>query len=93
MWIKKDEYERLRDCEQMRAELEKEVVRLSEIISAKVEDCKIGPWCKDCKHIGCDRSVLRNMDVFMGSYIKEVAGVVQYCKKHLHETCPEFETR
>jgi hypothetical protein len=24
-------------------------------------------------------------------YVKERAGRVTYCKKHLHEICPEFE--
>lgn len=92
MWIKRNEYNRLQDCEQMKNELEKEVVRLSNMISAQVEDCKVGPWCQDCEHIGRDMAVVKTPTLF-GPYVTETAGVVQYCKKHLHEFCPEFEMR
>ncbi len=93
MWINRNEYDRLRDCELMKIKLEEEVSRLSELISSKVEDCKVGPWCKGCRHTGQDSSKLYAWDCLGESYVKEVAGEVQYCKKHLHEVCPEFERK
>ena len=60
-------------------------------ISAEVKDCKVGPWCKDCQHIGTDDADLLGERLFEYMYIKEKAGRVTYCKKHLHEICPEFE--
>lgn len=90
MWINKNEYDRLKDCEQMKFKLEQEVKRLADQVSAEVKDCKVGVWCKDCKHIGRDRSELKEL-TFLGTYVRETDGEVQYCKKHLHELCPEFE--
>lgn len=92
MWIKRNEYNRLKDCERMKSKLEDEVKRLAELISAQVEDCKIGVWCKDCQHFGTDRSLFEDFGIH-NSYIMEVDGIVKYCKKHLHELCPEFEPR
>ena len=94
MFIGLKEYERLVHSDEIRKNLEKEVRRLAELISAKVTDCKIGPWCKNCKHIGTDRADLVN--TVLGNswdfpYVVEEAGRVTYCKKHLHEICPEFE--
>lgn len=94
MWIKGEELERLRDCESMKNELEKEVQRLAELISSETKDCKVGPWCDDCKHIRTDRSRIGPYVSFSGmKYFKEVAGVVKYCAKHLHELCPEYEQK
>lgn len=95
MRIRSDEYVRLKDCERMNVELEKEVKRLAELVSAEVEDCKIGPWCKDCKHCGYESSEIGNAfyeGVFIG-YAARTGGRVQFCKKHLHELCPEFEQK
>lgn len=88
MWIKWPEYERLKYCEQMNKKLDEETKRLSELISAQVEDCRVGPWCKDCVYIGYD---LSKVDGF-GGY-EETSGQVIYCKKHIHEMCKEFEKR
>lgn len=54
MFIRQKEYERLVNSDKIRKNLEQEVKRLAELISAKVTDCKVGPWCKDCQHIGTD---------------------------------------
>lgn len=51
----------------------------------------VGPWCKDCQHIGTDDADLLGERLFEYMYVKEKAGRVTYCKKHLHEICPEFE--
>ncbi len=92
MWIKKKEYERLKDCERMNDELEKETKRLAELISSQTEDCKVGVWCKECNHVGYDGSKLTDFDLFIGyPYVRRRAGKVMFCKKHLHEICPEFE--
>lgn len=86
MWIKKSEYERLKHCEQMKKKLDEETKRLAELISAQVEDCRVGPWCKDCVHIGYDVSKVYGIE-----HYEETAGQVIYCKKHIHEMCKEFE--
>lgn len=98
MRISEDEYERLKNSERMKNELEKEVARLAEMISLEVKDCKVGPWCKDCVHIGRDSAAITKYthDGIMGGecYVSnEYAGEVMYCKKHIHELCPEFERR
>lgn len=95
MWIKRNEYERLcklkktnRSLEEMNSALEEEIKRLSSLISSQNSDCKIGPWCNDCIHVGRDRSV-----VYDGGspYAEKVSGEVIYCTKHIHDMCPEFE--
>ena len=94
MFIHRNEYEKLCDRAKLVDELEKECQRLADMVSAKVEDCKIGVWCKDCRFLGEDRSIVENATPIWGlPLIKECAGKVQYCKKHLHEICPEFENR
>lgn len=90
MWIKEREYNELKEHKAMRFELEKEVQRLANMISAQVEDCKVGPWCEGCVHKGADHSEVVEWNIF-GSKWVTAAGKVQFCKKHLHELCPEFE--
>lgn len=92
VWIKRETYEYLRVCEEMKTKLEDEVKRLSELISSQNPDCKVGPWCKDCAHVGRDSSevsFLTENPLFPHSRV--VAGEVIYCKKHIHDMCPEFE--
>ena len=85
----REEYEKLQQRAKLVDELEKECKRLADLISAEVKDCKVGAWCKDCKHFGEDKSyVIKRGRLFMTD---EEAGNVRYCKKHLHEICPEFE--
>lgn len=95
MWIKNREYERLKDREEMCTQLLLEVQRLSNLITEKTEDCNIGPWCKGCIHRGVDESVIYfpHSPLLGNLYVKETAGRVEYCKKHLHELCPEFEMK
>ena len=95
MWVPKKEYIRLITCEKMCLELEKEVQRLAELISSEVTDCKVGVWCKDCEHYGHEQSKVDNVEMlgFDIPFIREIGGTVQYCKKHLHEFCSEFEQR
>ena len=92
MFIGFGEYKRLLDSDQIRQNLEQEVKRLAELISAEVKDCKVGPWCNGCKHIGKENADLPASAPFGPMYIKEKAGRVIFCKKHLHEICPEFES-
>lgn len=90
MWIKREEYERLLEREEMCKALEEETKRLAEQISSQTEDCKVGAWCKDCIHAGYDKSQV--MEKYYGfEFVRATAGQVRYCKKHLHKTCPEFE--
>lgn len=97
MFVNRNEYEKLRDRAKLVDELEKECQRLADMISAEVKDCKVGVWCNDCKFLGKDKSVIKDSIPIWGlpysSFIKECAGEVQYCKKHLYEICPEFEDR
>ena len=94
MWVSRSEYDRLKDRDEMATELEKEVSRLANLVSAEVKDCKLGVWCKECEHLGHDFSEVEGRSDFFGfTYAKQVAGNVVYCKKHLHEICPEFEIR
>lgn len=90
MFISSSKYYDLVNKAELKEELEEEVKRLAEMISAEVKDCKIGPWCKECTHLGRDRSILSNKTLY-GPFISEVAGNVVFCKKHIHEQCPEFE--
>lgn len=95
MFISAKKYEKLNDRAKLVDELEKECKRLADLVSAQVEDCKIGVWCKDCKFLGRDKSIVEDTTPTWGlpypPFIKEYAGEVQYCKKHLCEICPEFE--
>lgn len=95
MFIYRNEYEKLCDRAKLVDELEKECKRLADLVSAEVKDCKVGAWCKDCKFLGRDKSIVEDATPMRGlpypPFIKEYAGEVQYCKKHLSEICPEFE--
>jgi len=94
MWISKKRYEELEISEKMRIQLSEEVTRLAEKITEQVKDCRVGPWCKDCMHYGRDKSVVYDCNPFlMLDLVIAEDGVVQYCKKHLHEICPEWEER
>ena len=95
MFISSSKYYDLVNKAELKEELEEEVKRLAEMISAEVKDCKIGPWCKECTHLGRDRSILTSGipigSTIYGPFISEIAGNVVFCKKHIHEQCPEFE--
>ena len=45
----------------------------------------MGPWCEDCIHCGRDYSKIEERFEY------RYAGSVYFCKKHIHELCPEFE--
>ncbi len=69
-----------------------EVKRLADEISAKVEDCHIGPWCDGCEHKM--KAVMKNREIrYNGGWVNTIdeEEAVVYCGKHLHEMCPEFE--
>lgn len=94
MWIKRSEYnelKKMKDVMEINEELNKEVKRLAELISSRTTDCKIGPWCKDCDHVGRDKAEVEAWSDWRGPYIKAVEGKVTYCKKHLDTACPEYE--
>lgn len=87
MFISKSKYEQL--IAEKKA-LCDEVQRLAEQISAQVTDCKIGPWCNKCKHLGRD---IAGTPFFDGSscYVMIDGSEVVYCAKHLRSLCPEYE--
>lgn len=106
MWIKRQTYTHLNDkiknlentiaakdseynC--LKERLENEIIRLSELISEKTTDCNVGIWCEDCVHCGRDSEIIYRCKDFSGIWIFEDAGKVIYCKKHIHDICPEFD--
>lgn len=94
MFIKRKEFSELQDYKKRCKALEDEVQRLSALITAEVKDCKIGPWCKDCKHCGYDIANTMEFDLFgWHPYVAYSDGKTQYCKKHIHEMCPEISIR
>lgn len=91
MWISKAKYESLKNAKELNVELEKEVKRLARVISNTTKDCKVGPWCKDCAHKGIDSAkVFGRGRAGSSEYVKAIGGEVIYCKKHLHDICPEW---
>lgn len=80
------------DLQLDKAELTKKIKELTAELSAKTQDCQVGQWCVDCKHRG-DILLPDHAEEFLfGSSFAEIYGDhVQYCKKHLHDICPEFE--
>ena len=66
---------------------DRENARLSEEISAKTADCKVGIWCKDCIYRGYYEEWARA--TFWGNEYFN-ASTHYYCKKHLYDLCPEF---
>ena len=91
MFISRKEYDQLVREKKINIELNKEVQRLAAVISASNKDCNVGVWCKDCEHLGKERSEIREYthSEFLPYYTTLVDGEVIYCKKHLHEICPE----
>ncbi len=93
MWIKKSEYNTLKDINK---ELEKETARLAELISAGNPDCHVGPWCESCSYAGHDIAKITRYDVLQAHefFIAE-AGEVTYCGAHLQNPCGTYrkETR
>ncbi len=95
MWISRDKYDDMNISVRMVPKLREEIKRLSNQITSQTTDCKMGAWCKDCAHLGSDKSTAT---VYVGGdilgYVQTYTdGYVEYCKKHLHEICPEFETK
>lgn len=88
MFIKREKYKQI--CE-LKDELEKEVQRLANQITSQTKDCKMGEWCRDCVHLGRDFSAIE-YERSEGLWHSEICGKAVYCKKHLHEICPEFES-
>lgn len=71
----------------------KEIIRLTSEISAQVKNCNIGVWCNNCAHRAyASTGKLKRDSVLNNSAYYYVDGEnIQYCKKHLHELCPEWE--
>ena len=67
---------------------DEENARLSEEISAKTTDCKVGIWCKDCLYRGYFNEWAGAAISSRGEYYN--MSTRYYCKKHLYDLCPEF---
>ena len=87
----KEKKELIKDADSSRKcakKADEENARLSEEISAKTADCKVGIWCKDCIYRGY-------FDEWAGATISSWGeyynmSIHYYCKKHLYDLCPEF---
>lgn len=82
--------------------LQKEVERLASelIIKSKEETgCAVGPWCKGCIHVAVEAAsyMAHIVDTtyeseFSNTFrVTDEVGRVMYCRKHIHDICPEFE--
>lgn len=104
--IKDEDYERFqkykKEISDLKEELKKEqenheiankeIVRLTSEISAQIKDCKVGPWCDGCKHKAyANTGKVRNHPQLGYPYCIVDGKNIQYCKKHLHDLCPERE--
>lgn len=65
-----------------------DIRRISEEMSAKVAECQVGAWCKGCAHLGYAHNWTNAFPTRYGEYAGE--STYYYCKKHLHDICPEF---
>ena len=92
-FLSEKKYDELHTKALMVDALDAECKRLAALISSETKDCKMGPWCKDCQHRGKDIAQVHEMSIMWGDYVVAEAGEVIYCKKHLHEICPEYERR
>lgn len=82
--MKKSNYERMKmACEDYNGimednrQMKKTVEKLTKIINAQNNGCRVGTWCEDCKHKKYARTKGWDYEY--------------YCGKHLHEICPEWE--
>lgn len=87
MFISKSKYAQLIDEKQALCD---EVQRLAEQISAQVADCKVGPWCAECKYLGYARA-MKPLLPDPSLYVAVKGGDVTYCAKHIRSICPEYE--
>lgn len=86
---------RKKEYNEMKRRLTEETERLADLLSAKVDDCKIGAWCSECKYLKEDSSEIGShyCDPVSGAwyYRDDSAGHVRYCRKHFEDFCPEYE--
>ena len=61
--------------------LKEQIKELSREITDKTEDCQLGSWCDDCKH-------LKYAVVTYNPYYD-----IRYCGKHTHLMCKEWERK
>ena len=70
---------------------------LTQQISGQTEDCKMGPWCKGCKHRKYVYTQSKwaikgiNCGYFTSKRDDDNRCKMEYCSKHIHELCPEWE--
>ena len=71
------------------------IKQLTEEINQQTTECKVGPWCKDCKHrksAPIDSFTNYESNWFSNSYAGfKDQKYIYYCGKHTHEICPEWE--
>lgn len=65
---------------------------LADIISGKVKDCQIGPWCKNCQYY-YEGTVDNYPEIYCDYCYYPTATSVAYCTKHILSICPEFENK
>lgn len=75
---------------QEKSELQDEIVRLTGIISAKTENCQVGPWCNGCVNMGISGRMYGFENKENRHYFTDENGSLIYCKKYLSELCSEY---
>ena len=81
--IEKEDHERTKQA----------VEELSEEISGKTSGCNVGPWCRDCQHKRI-APIGKQKKITIGDTWYEISkNGINYCGKHTHDLCPEWELR
>lgn len=106
MFIRKRKYNSLVDkineltnkCKTLQADkdtCQDTIKQLTEEINQQISDCKIGPWCKTCQHcrvVYIESMVKYETNWFSNQWMMlRSPEQIQYCGKHTHEICPEWE--
>lgn len=83
--------------EEDKSQCQETIKQLTEEINQQTPECKVGPWCEDCRHMKAapvDSFINYESNWFSNSYagLKEPK-YIYYCGKHTHEICPEWESK
>lgn len=67
---------------------------LAQQISRQTESCKMGPWCKGCKHskyVYTQAPFVYDSNYLISKRDDRNRYNIEYCGKHITEICPEWE--
>ena len=79
------------DLRRLVRELDEERMKLAAFNIEHISgDCRLGPWCEDCIHVG--KSVTTPIYCMTAAELNgDVPKPVVYCKKRVHEHCSGWE--